>query len=440
MKDEMLSPSPEHAQPQTQVDPSPTHAASPPGHNLIGAWTWLRQKASSDAAKTAFGAWLALRLYCSLIGGTLSAVLPSNFISKAVQEVFNGAIPACPNYFFSGDEVNSALAGMWLRWDTAWYLEIAKHGYACYGSSAFLPLYPLLTRIVGTLFLGDNLAAALVISSLASFVVFYLLSRLAQELTDSATIAKGTVIALAVFPTSFFLMAGYTESLFLALAIGAYLAARRGFWLSAGVLAALATLTRLQGIILLVPLCLELFLAQRQLLARPRIWLALLLAPAALLCYMLFIRLSEGIAFPWEPLSSTQGIWHLSFGWPWEGIIRDAQAIFADPSGVTLFSFKLLDPLCALLFLGCTGLALRRLNLPLAAFLLVMWLISVTKLNADGYTTSISRYMLTLFPAFIILAIETGRFPKIVRVGAAIASALLLSCYLFIFLIWGWVA
>lgn len=440
MKDEMLSPSPEHAQPQTRVEPLQAHPASSPGQSLTRVWAWLHQEASSNAAKTAFGAWLALRIYCSLIGGTLYAVLPSNFISNALQEVFSGAVPACPNYLFSGSGLNGALAGMWLRWDTAWYVEIAKHGYACYGSSAFLPLYPLLIRILGTLFLGNDLAAALVISSLASLVVFYLLYRLAQELTGSAAIAKGAVIALAVFPTSFFLMAGYTESLFLALAIGAYLAARRGFWLSAGALATLATLTRLQGIILLVPLGLELFLAQRQLLTRPRIWLALLLAPAALLCYVLFIRLSAGIAFPWEPLSSTQGVWHLSFGWPWEGTIHDMQAIFADPSVVTLFSFKLVDPLCALLFLGCTVLALRRLNLPLAAFLLVMWVISVTKLNADGFTTSISRYMLALFPAFIVLAIEIARWPKPARLGVIITSCLLLSCYLFIFLIWGWVA
>jgi hypothetical protein len=440
MKDEILSPSSEHAQTQTQVDPSSAHLTSSQGSNLPRAWAWLRQEAASDAAKTTFGVWLALRVYCSLIGGTLYAVLPGNFIGKAIQEVFKGAIPTCPNYFFSGSGVNGALAGMWLRWDTAWYLEIAQHGYACYGSSAFLPLYPLLMRIAGIPFLGNDLAAALVISSLASLVALYLLYRLAQELTGSAAIAKGAVIALAVFPTSFFLMAGYTESLFLALAIGAYLAARRGFWLSAGILAALATLTRLQGIVLLVPLCLELFLAQRQLLTRLRTWLALLLAPAALLCYMLFIRLSEGIAFPWEPLSSTQGVWHLAFGWPWEGIIRDMQAIFADPSSASLFSFKLLDPLCALLFLGCTMLAFRRLNLSLAGFLLVMWVISVTKLNADGYTTSISRYMLALFPAFIVLAIETARWPKLARMGFAVASALLLSCYLFLFLIWWWVA
>jgi hypothetical protein len=413
---------------------------SPPANRLSKLWSTLRREAGSDAAKTSFGVWLALRIYCSLVGGTLAAVLPGNFVASAVQQVFNGRVPACPTYLFSSSGPNNALVGMWLRWDTAWYLEIARHGYACYGSSAFLPLYPLLTRILGTILLGNNLAAALIISSLACFVAFYLLYQLTLELTGSAASAKIAVIALAVFPTSFFLMAGYTESLFLALATGAYLAARRGFWLTAGTLAALATLTRLQGIILLLPLGLELILTRRQQLRRWQTWLAFSLAPAALLLYILFIRLSTGIVFPWAPLSAAQGVWHLAFGWPWEGILRDIQGMFADPGIGSLLSFKLLDPLSALLFLGCAFLAFRRLNLPLALFLVIMWASSVTKLNADGYTTSISRYMLALFPAFIVLGMEATHWPRAVRVGAAIASALLLGCYLFIFLIWGWVA
>ena len=45
----------------------------------------------------------------------------------------------------------------WERWDTVWYLKIAEHGYTDYGSTAFLPLYPLLIRVVGTLLGGHVL-------------------------------------------------------------------------------------------------------------------------------------------------------------------------------------------------------------------------------------------------------------------------------------------
>jgi hypothetical protein len=403
-------------------------------------WGWIKQQAREDAAKTAFGVWLALRCYCTFIGVALFSIVPTKVYTTDFQIAFAGNLPACPQYAASMAGLNGALAGMWLRWDTAWYLEIAGHGYSCYGSSAFMPLYPLLIHGLGMLAGGNNLAAALLISSIASFFAFYLLYQLAKELTGSTEVARASVVALAIFPVSFFLMAGYTEALFLALAIGAYLAARRASWLLAGGLAALATLTRLQGILLLVPLGLELLLTHRNELRNWRPWLSLLLAPVALALFIVFIRLTEGLSLPWEPLTSARGFWHLHYVWPWQGIIADLGALISRPDLGTFLSFKLFDPLSAILFALCTLLAFRRLNMPLAAFLAVMWLSSVIKVTGDGYTTSISRYMLALFPAFIILGMWGVRWPRLARLGVSLVSGILLSVYLFIFLIWGWVA
>lgn len=400
----------------------------------------IKQWATSDAAKTAFGAWLALRCYCTFIGAALYFILPASFYNSALQVVFGSQPASCPQYAASASGLNGALAGMWLRWDTPWYLEIAAHSYTCYGTSAFMPLYPLLIRGLGFLTGGNLLAAALLISSVASFFAFYLLYQLASELTGSAEIARASVVALAIFPVAFFLMAGYTEALFLVLAIGAYLAARRERWLLAGALATLATLTRLQGILLLAPLLLELLLAQQSRLKDWRPWLALLLAPATLMLFIVYIRLTEGLSLPWEPLSSARGSWHLHYVWPWQGIFADLGALIAQPDVGTLLSFKFFDPLSAILFAVCTVLAFRRLNLPLAVFMAVMWLSSVIKVTADGYTTSISRYMLALFPAFIIMGMLVTRWPRLARLGVGVVSGILLSVYLFIFLIWGWVA
>jgi 4-amino-4-deoxy-L-arabinose transferase-like glycosyltransferase len=423
---------------ESVIQPPQSAFVSAPKRLSWGAAT--KQWASSDAAKTAFVAWLALRCYCTLIGAALYFILPANFYNLALQVVFGGQTTSCPQYAAAATGLNGALAGMWLRWDTPWYLEIAAHGYSCYGSSAFIPLYPLLIRGLGFLTGGNNLAAALLISSVASFFAFYLLYHLARELTASTEIARAAVFALAVFPVAFFLMAGYTEALFLVLAIGAYLAARRGRWLLAGALAVLATLTRLQGILLLAPLLLELLLAQRQRLRDWRPWLALLLAPAALALFVVFIRLTQGLSFPWEPLSAARGSWHLHYVWPWQGMLADLGALIAQPDVGTLLSFKLFDPLSAILFAVCAALAFRLLNLPLAVFMVVMWLSSVIKVTSDGYTTSISRYMLAIFPAFIVLGMLAARWPRFARIGAGVVSGVLLSVYLFIFLIWGWVA
>ncbi len=420
-------------------------ATSPQHMQALAHWrdsvrAWMRQWATSDATKTALVAWLALRFYCTLIGAALYAIVPAEHYSTALHALFGKMLPACPQYIAPGSGVNGALAGMWVRWDTPWYLEIASHGYSCYGSSVFMPLYPLLIRMLGILPGSSDLGAALLISSIASFAAFYLLYLLAKELTGSIPIARASVAALALFPVSFFLMAGYTEALFLALAIAAYLAARRRSWIIAGILVALATLTRLQGIVLLVPMSLELLLAPRSDSRRWQPWLTLLIAPLALTAYITFIRDTQGLSFPWEPLSAASGPWHLHYAWPWQGIGNDLGALLAQPDLGLLISFKLLDPLTALLFALCTVAAFRRLPLPLSAFLVTMWLSSVIKVNSDGYTTSISRYMLALFPAFIVLGTLITRWPRLVRLGAAVGAFFLLSMYLFIFLVWGWVA
>ena len=418
---------------------SPQHSA-PSIHWGVSIQAWMKQQAANDAAKTAFVAWLALRCYCTLMGAIISALLPATYYSQVFQTLFGKSLPTCPQYTAPGAGLNGVLAGVWVRWDTPWYLEIAHHSYSCFGSSVFMPLYPFLIRGLGILPGSNDLAAALLISSIASFVAFFLLYQLARELTGSTSVARASVAALALFPVSFFLMAGYTEALFLALAIAAYLAARRSSWIIAGILIALATLARLQGILLLVPVSLELVLAHRSDLRRWQPWLGLLLAPLALIFYIIFIRATQGLSFPWEPLSAANGPWHLHYAWPWQGIINDLGAVFIPPDPALLLSFKLLDPLSALLFAICTIVAFRRLPPALSAFLVVMWFSSVIKVNGDGYTTSISRYMLALFPAFIVLGMFITRWPRLARLGAAAGAFLLLNIYLFIFLVWGWVA
>jgi hypothetical protein len=152
----------------------------------------------------------------------------------------------------------------WERHDALWFLRIAADGYrADDGSGAFFPLYPLLTRAVGTALGGHWLLGAYVVSNVALVVALTVLYRLTErELSDLA--ARRTVLYLAVFPTAFFLYAPYTESLFLALVLGSLYAARRSAWLLAGGLGALAALTRSTGLLLVLPLVVEAALQARE--------------------------------------------------------------------------------------------------------------------------------------------------------------------------------
>ena len=91
----------------------------------------------------------------------------------------------------------------------------------------------------------------MLISLAASAVAFVLLWKLVNELRGEATAGR-TVLYLAVFPTTLFLFAVYSESLYLH-ALGGGVPARRraGAGAAPGVATGLAALTRVSGVMLL---------------------------------------------------------------------------------------------------------------------------------------------------------------------------------------------
>jgi Mannosyltransferase (PIG-V) len=143
--------------------------------------------------------------------------------------------------------------GLWQLWDWDRYLTIAQYGYTsgkgpAYDSDivAFFPGYPLLLRAVH--FVVRNwVVSGLLISLVAGAVACIALSRLAAfewrarlphdddhgASDGSGRAAVTAVLLLVCAPAAIFLAAGYTESLFLALAIPAWLAARRRHWIPA---------------------------------------------------------------------------------------------------------------------------------------------------------------------------------------------------------------
>src|SRR5581483_8677933 len=112
---------------------------------------------------------------------------------------------------------------LWANWDGAWFAQIAQHGYATTaGTGAFYPLYPAALAVLGRVFAGHYVAAGVVLALAACAAAFVLLYRLtALELGEDA--ARRATLALAV---------------------GAFLAARTGRWTLAGAATALAFLTR----------------------------------------------------------------------------------------------------------------------------------------------------------------------------------------------------
>src|SRR5690606_9530041 len=106
--------------------------------------------------------------------------------------------------------------------------------------------------------------------------LYYLVRLVELEWKDSE-LASSTAKYVLLFPVSFFFSIIYTESVFVTLCIMSFYSMRRSRWLLAGLLAMLAALTRNQGVLLAIPIVIEMAVQQNWLAqlkaGRTRAWL-----------------------------------------------------------------------------------------------------------------------------------------------------------------------
>jgi hypothetical protein len=206
-------------------------SALPSATGWRAAWFW--------AAAIVAALRLGLALVLGVVWITLLPYLPA---AAQVDPLLTGNRSYGP--------LAGALLGVWARWDALHYLMLARVGYfgVGVGDSVFYPLYPALIRFVALPLAGDNLLSALVVSSAACVVALAMLYLLAER-EYGTTAARWAVLALAVYPTAFFLLAPFTESLFLALTLAAFVMAGERRWWLAGLLGAAASLARGPGLL-----------------------------------------------------------------------------------------------------------------------------------------------------------------------------------------------
>jgi hypothetical protein len=312
--------------------------------------------------------------------------------------------PTMPALYNEG--LGAPLLGVWQRWDACWYLRIATFGYEPGDAgAAFFPLYPLLVGITGPLFLGNLVVAALVVSGIAYVIAMTLLHAMVSEDFDGPT-ADRSILYLSIFPTAFFFFAPFTEALFLALAVGAIHATRKGHYGFALVAAFLAGLTRPQGILLAIPLA---WLAW-QVLHRGRLAAGYRLASvgaivstvAPVLGFLLFLAVSSAFLGV-TPSEAVRGHWGYSWSFPWEVLGRawawatdQANAGFANIQLMTAFHLFLIGLFVALLAVG-----LRRLPVVYSLYVAPQLLLLVSGGPATPLASA-SRYMLAMFPIFVV--------------------------------------
>lgn len=139
------------------------------------------------------------------------------------------------------------------EWDGPDYLAISRFGYTSLVQTNFFPLYPLLVRIV-TVVARSALNSALLVSWVALVGALFYYLKIAKRLfhIHHNNEAIRSVLLFLLFPSSVFLLATYTESLFAFLALGSIYAALNKRWLLTGSFGFLATLTHINGVFLIV--------------------------------------------------------------------------------------------------------------------------------------------------------------------------------------------
>jgi Gpi18-like mannosyltransferase len=315
-----------------------------------------------------------------------------------------------------------------LRWDTGWYAAIVKDGYQCCaapgveGTTAFYPLYPLVTYAVKSLFGINHFVALLLVANVASLFAVLLMTKFVKDELGHE-IALLSVTFFCFFPSSLFLSAGYTESLFLVFVLLSFILMAREKFVLAAAMAGLSLGTRSTGIVMIPVILWEMGLRNTLPWPRflPRMALCGVLAASGLLIYMAYlgIRFGHPLAF-----ATVQVAWH-------SGTFLDRFV-----SAVTLASFRhgnLWDAGWFLCFLALTIWSFRRLRFTVALYGLGTLALPYLTLGVI-----VNRYMLVCFPAFMCLGILCKGRPWLVSVLIGIFGALLLQTAA-LFSQWYWV-
>lgn len=309
------------------------------------------------------------------------------------------------------------------NWDGRHFLEIAQKGYTNKVQYAFFPLYPLLINFFANFLNINFLYAGILINIVAAFGSIYILLKILRKYGEDAT--KATVYFL-IFPTSFYLITAYSESLFLFFTLLTFFfAEKRNFFLAA-LFAALTCLTRITGIAVILGLAVYVFNFKVRL--REKITVLLLsLSGFGLYCLYLYTQTGNPFYFLVSELS-----WGRTFFVPGLNILESVAYIAVaglKPESFTIFS----DLIFTIFGLGMGIRTIRFLKLPFAVYTIISLLIPLT----TTLLLSFPRFIFIIFPIFIVLSRINNR---IFNASYVIISLVLLFLYFNFFLRNIWVS
>jgi hypothetical protein len=166
-------------------------------------------------------------------------------------------------FTFKTPNVNIPVFGLFAKWDSFYYLDIATHGYGLKADLwAFRPFYPMILWLFGSSFTGymgkwESFLMAGLIWNMFAFVLAAIYLYKLTILLLNEELAYHTVLLLSLFPSSVFFTAIYTESTYLLLTVTSFYYLEKGKIFRAVILAALAGFTRPESFLIFVPFLLK---------------------------------------------------------------------------------------------------------------------------------------------------------------------------------------
>lgn len=277
------------------------------------------------------------------------------------------------------------------NWDGRHFLEIAQQGYQNKIQYAFFPLYPILINIISSISGISLLHSALLISVASAFGIIYFFLLFLKE--NNYKNSLNIVAVLLIFPTSFYLISVYSESLFLLFTILTfYLAGKKKFY-QAAIFAALSSSVRVAGVAVILALIFVIFREKTSLKTKIEV---ILLSSLGLLAYCTFLYTQTGNPF-YFLISELS--WERGVTLPGRNILNTI--IYLTHFGIKPESFTLLSDLVFTVF--GLGIAIRGFKNLKPSLVVYTWTALLLPL-VTSLLLSIPRFLIVVFPLFILIA------------------------------------
>lgn len=324
--------------------------------------------------------------------------------------------------FYLGAQGNDLLNRL-AFWDGGHFLRIAQSGYKENFQYTFFPLYPLTTKFVNQVIQNYTLSAVLI-----SFASFFLAANLLYQLVSldfSKKLAEKSILWLLFFPTSFFFLTAYSEGLFFLFVVSSFLFLRKGNLFLAALFAALASATRLAGMAVVLALLVDVYLRDG---LNKKNWYVLL-SFGGILVYCFFLFKTTGDSFYFI---SAENHWLRNLSLPGVGFWESLKSIVSWSYVENRFNL-ILELLFAIFGLGMAIRSFRFLPPSYATYALA----SVALPLFTSSLTSMPRFLLPIFPIFILIALTKNKYAIF---SYKLISIMLLSLFAVLFINGYWVS